>query len=203
MKEPRLLDTRPKTIPIVIANTGDAVRSGFVASLAHPGGNITGLTSLRADLNGKRLELLREVIPKLSRVAFIWSPTSPIAADNLKETETVARSLRIGIQSIEVKGPDDIEAAFQATTKKRAEAIMLDGEWILSFHAKTNLRARGKDPASSDIWQRCDMSKQVDKSLMRTTVTSSTGAPLSTWIRFSRVQNLLTYPWNGPRSLSW
>ena len=77
-------------------------------------------------------------------MAFIWSPTSPTAADNLKETESVARSLRIGIQSIEVKGLGDIEAAFQATTKKRAEALMLDSGGFFAFHQKRILEAVAK-----------------------------------------------------------
>jgi putative tryptophan/tyrosine transport system substrate-binding protein len=92
-----------KEIPIVIANTGDAVRSGFVASLARPGGNVTGLTAVGAELKGKQLEVLKEVLPKLSRVGFLWSPSSPTATDNLKETEAAARSLRIAIESLEAK----------------------------------------------------------------------------------------------------
>ena len=125
-----------KETPIVMASTSDAVRSGLVASLARPGGNITGLTSMGAEIYGKRLELLKEMIPKLSRVGFLWSPTSPVAADNLKETETVARSLRVGIQSLEVKGPDDIEGAFQAATNKRAEALLVDGSGFFTANQK-------------------------------------------------------------------
>src|SRR6478672_8251222 len=75
-----------KKIPIIISNTSDAVRSGFVASLAWPGGNITGLTSIGGELVGQRLDLLKEVIPTLSRVGFLWSPTSPTTSFNLKET---------------------------------------------------------------------------------------------------------------------
>jgi putative tryptophan/tyrosine transport system substrate-binding protein len=101
-----------------------------------------------AEINGKKLELLREIIPKLSRVGFIWSPTSPIAAGNLKETETVARSLRIGIQSIEVKEPDDIEEAFQAATKKRAEALVIDAGGFFAFNEKriVELAAKSRLP---------------------------------------------------------
>ena len=133
-----------KEIPIVISNTGDAVRSGYVASLARPGGNITGLTSVGAEIKGKQLEMLREVVPKLSRAGFIWSPTSPNAAGNLKETETVARSLGIEIQSIEVKGRDDIQTAFQAATNKRAEAVFIDGGGFFASHQKQMLEAAGK-----------------------------------------------------------
>ena len=125
-----------KETPIVMASTSDAVRSGLVASLARPGGNITGLTSMGGEINGKRLELLKEMIPKLSRVGFLWSPTSPVAADNLKETEAVARSLRVEILSLEVKRPDDNERAFQAATNKRAEALLVDGSGFFTANQK-------------------------------------------------------------------
>ena len=133
-----------KEIPIVIANTGDAVRSGFVASLARPGGNVTGLTSVGAEIKGKQLEVLKEVLPKLSRVGFLWSPTSPNASDNLKETEAAACSLRIAIESLEAKGPNDIEAAFKTATKKRAEAILMDGGGFFAFHQKRLLEVAAK-----------------------------------------------------------
>jgi putative ABC transport system substrate-binding protein len=133
-----------KEIPIVIANTSDAVRSGFVASLARPGGNVTGLTSVGAEIKGKQLEVLKEVIPKLSRVGFLWSPTSPNASDNLKETEAAARTLRIAIESLEAKGPNDIEAAFKTATKKRVEAILMDGGGFFAFHQKRLLEVAAK-----------------------------------------------------------
>jgi len=133
-----------KEIPIVIANTSDAVRSGFVTSLARPGGNVTGLTSVGAEIKGKQLELLQEVLPKLSRVGFLWSSTSPNATDNLKETEAAARSLRIAIESLEAKGPNDIEAAFKTATKKRVEAILMDGGGFFAFHQKRLLEVAAK-----------------------------------------------------------
>jgi len=138
-----------KETPIVMASTSDAVRSGLVASLARPGANITGLTSMGGETHGKRLELLKEIIPRLSRVGFLWSPTSPVAAGNLKETETVARHLRVGIQSLEVKTSDDIEGAFQAATNKRAEALLVDGSGFFTAHEKQiiNLATKHRLPA--------------------------------------------------------
>jgi putative ABC transport system substrate-binding protein len=133
-----------KEIPIVISNTNDAVRSGFVASLARPGGNITGLTSMGGEIHGKRLELLKEIIPKLSRVGFLWSPTSPVAGDNLKEAEAAAKSLRIGIQSLDVKGPDDIERAFQAAVNKRAEALLVESGGFATAHQKQIIEQAAK-----------------------------------------------------------
>ncbi len=138
-----------KTIPVVMAFGADAVRRGIVADLAHPGGNITGMTNAGAELYGKRLELLKETVPKLARVAFLWSPTNPNADDELKEVEPVARFLRIGLQSIEVKGPDDFEGAFQAATKKRAQALMLGGGGFFAFHEKRiiDLATKNRLPA--------------------------------------------------------
>ncbi|MEO6162928.1 MAG: ABC transporter substrate-binding protein [Candidatus Binatia bacterium] len=125
-----------KTIPVVMAFGADAVKLGIVADLAHPGGNITGLTNIGAEIFGKRLELLKETVPKLAGVAFLWSPTNPAADDELKELETVARFLRVGLQSLEVKGPDDFEGAFQAATKKRAQALMLGTGGFFAAHRK-------------------------------------------------------------------
>jgi putative ABC transport system substrate-binding protein len=133
-----------KVIPIVMASTNDAVKSGLVASLARPGGNVTGLTGFGGEIIGKRLELFKEIIPKLSRVGFLWSPTSPVAADNLKETETVARSLRIGLQSLEVKGPDDIDGAFRAATNKRAGALLVDGGGLFTAQQKRIIELAAK-----------------------------------------------------------
>ena len=133
-----------KTIPVVMAFSADAVRSGIVADLARPGGNVTGMTGMGAELYGKRLELLKETVPKLSRVAILWSPSSPDAADNLKELEAVGRYLKIGIQSIEVKSADDIERAFQAATKKRAQALMLLGGGFVAFHEKRIIELAAK-----------------------------------------------------------
>ena len=125
-----------REIPIVMTSTSDVVRSGLVTSQARPGANITGLTSLGGDIYGKRLELLKEIIPRLSRVGFLWSPTSPDAADNLKETEAVARHLRVGVQSLEVNRSDDIEGSFQAATNKRVEALLVEGSGFFTANQK-------------------------------------------------------------------
>ena len=138
-----------KTIPVVMAFGADAVRRGIVADLARPGGNITGLTSIEVEIYGKRLELLKETVPKLARVAFLWSPTNPDAEYALKVIEPVARYLRVEIQSLEVKGPDDFEGAFQAATKKRAQALLLGGGGFFSAHRKriVELAAKNRLPA--------------------------------------------------------
>ena len=104
-----------KTIPIVVVTTQDPVETGFVDSLARPGGNITGITTLSRALSGKRLELLKEVVPRISRVGVIWDADTPGAAIAFKEYEMAAPSLKIQLQSLEVRGPNpDLEGAFQA-----------------------------------------------------------------------------------------
>jgi len=99
-----------------------------VASLARPGGNVTGLSRDLPELSGKRLELLREAVPRLARVAFIWNPGVAGAALEYKETEGAARSLRLQLQSVEVSRADDLNRAFSAVTKGRAEALILAGQ---------------------------------------------------------------------------
>jgi putative tryptophan/tyrosine transport system substrate-binding protein len=109
------------TIPIVMAYGGDPFQDGLVASLARPGGNVTGLTNLSADLSGKQLELLKEIIPRLARVAVLPNPTGP--DESLKEMKAVAPSLQIQLQVLKVRVADDLERAFKEATKARAGAL--------------------------------------------------------------------------------
>ena len=122
-------------IPIVMIRGGDPVGSRFVASLARPGGNITGLAILRPELSGKRLELLKEIVPKLSRVAVIASSRTADYAPVLKEIEIAAGPLGVKLQSLNILSPKDFETAFQDAAKGRADAALfrVPGS-ILSFH---------------------------------------------------------------------
>ena len=113
------------TIPIVMMQVGDPVGSGFVASLARPGGNITGLSSLAPELSGKRLELLKEIVPRLSRVAVFGTSTSPDNAQSLREVELAAGALKLKLQYLDIRDPKDIETAFRAASKGRAEAVLM------------------------------------------------------------------------------
>jgi putative tryptophan/tyrosine transport system substrate-binding protein len=113
------------TIPIVMAQDSDPVGNGFVASLARPGGNITGLSTFRPELSGKQLELLKEILPKLSRVAVFGTSTYPGNAQALKEIELAAKAFGVQLQYLDVLSPKDIETAFQAAVKGRAEAVLM------------------------------------------------------------------------------
>ena len=131
--------TRPaseatKAIPIVMAQDGDPVGNGFVASLARPGSNITGLSNLSSELSGKRLELLKETVPKLSRVAVLGNSTEPGNAQVLRETELATEAFKVQLQSLDVLGPKDIETAFRAARKERADAVLVLPSSILNSH---------------------------------------------------------------------
>src|SRR5690242_13461081 len=118
----RAVQQATKVIPIIMANVGDPIAQGFVATLAHPGGNITGFTNLSPDLGTKRLEILKEVSPKIFRVAIFQNALQHGPAT--KEMEIAAKSLRVQLQILEVRGPNDLERAFEAVTLDRADAFM-------------------------------------------------------------------------------
>jgi len=111
------------TIPIVMRSTDDPVEGEWVASLARPGGNITGVTSYSTALIGKRMELLREMLPHLSRVAVLWDPDGPVAAPNFHKITAAARALGVQVQSLETRSAMDFETAFNAAVKARAGAL--------------------------------------------------------------------------------
>ena len=122
-----------RTIPIVMANSTDPLGTGLVASLARPGGNVTGLTSISPQLSGKRLELLKDVVPKLSRVAFLWNPEIRGAVLDYQQTEGAARSLGLKLQSIEATRVEHLDSAFAAITEQRAQALIVASPNPITF----------------------------------------------------------------------
>ena len=129
-----------KTIPIVMVTNIDPVERMLVDSLAHPGGNITGLSTLAQDLNNKRLGLLMEVVPRLSRVAVLRDAESHASGIYFKEYETAARALKVQILSLDVRGPNpDLEASFQTAAKARAGAIILQSRITIFFFNRNEL----------------------------------------------------------------
>ena len=137
------------TIPIVMTQDDDPVGSGFVASLARPGGNITGLATLAPEISGKRLELLKETVPRLFRVAVFGTSTRPGTAQQLRETELAAAALGVQLQYLDVLSPTDIETAFRAATKGRADALLVLTSPVLISHRKqiADLAVKNRLPA--------------------------------------------------------
>ena len=136
-------------IPIVMTSAGDPVASGLVSSLARPGGNVTGLSLMVPELGGKRVQLLKEILPGLSRVAVLWNAANPYASLVVREMEIAATTLGVQLQSLVVRGPDDFEGALAAATTGRAGALtavedpltITKRTQIVDFAAKSRLPA--------------------------------------------------------------
>jgi putative ABC transport system substrate-binding protein len=140
------------TIPIVMAFDNDPVGNGFVASLARPGGNITGLSTLAPEISGKQLELLKEIVPRLSRVAVLGTSITPGNAQALRETELAGGAFGVQLQYLEVRDPKDIETVFRAASKGRAEAVLPLTNQVLTSHRKqlVELAVKSRLPAIYD-----------------------------------------------------
>ena len=119
----RAVKQATSTIPIVMLAVGDPVGTGFVASLAHPGGNITGVSNIDTILDGKRLQLLKELLPKLSRVAVLRNPANPVSELQFREIQAAARSLGIETQTFDVRDPMELESVFSVIAKAHADAL--------------------------------------------------------------------------------
>ena len=138
------------TIPIIMVLATDPVGEGFVTGFARPGGNITGLTiNAGPEIFGKHLELLKEAVPKASRVAVLWNPNNPTHHLALRETERAARALRVKLQILEARKPDDFDSAFSAMTRERAGALLVLPEALFVLHRTriADLAARSRLPA--------------------------------------------------------
>lgn len=171
-----------KAIPIVMAQDSDPVGNGFVASLAQPGGNVTGLSSLTAGLSGKRLELLKEILPKLSRAAVLGTSTA-ITNQQYLELEPAARAIGVELQYLEVDGSKDIETAFRAAAKGRAEGVLVLTGPVINSQRKqiAELAARNRLPANSPIQ---NMSRLGVLCPIARTSSTYTSVLQPTWTRF-------------------
>ena len=138
-----------RTIPIVFLGGGDPVADGLVDSLARPGGNITGVTNIAPALAGKRLELLKETIPKLSRVAVLWSPQGPSSVQQWKESQLIGRELGLQLHSMEVSSADKFESAFKEATKAGSAALAVTSSPFINSYQKpiAELATKNRLPA--------------------------------------------------------
>ena len=133
------------TIPIVMTQDNDPVASGFVASLARPGGNVTGMATLRPELSGKRLDILKEIVPNLSRVAVLGASDNPGNAQALKEVELAASAAKIEVLYLDIRSPKDIEPAFQEARKGRTDGLLELGGPLLNVHRTALLDLRSEE----------------------------------------------------------
>jgi putative ABC transport system substrate-binding protein len=143
-----------KTIPIVMGGiAADPVETGLVTSLARPGGNVTGMTMMSADLGAKRLELLKSTVPGLARVAVFWNPANPAYGPILRELHAGARALDLALQVLEVRVPSDFEGAVVSATKQRAGALLAPGDPLVDNRPKivADLALKYRLPAMMDI----------------------------------------------------
>jgi putative tryptophan/tyrosine transport system substrate-binding protein len=141
------------TIPIVMTLVADPVGSGFVLSLARPGGNITGLSLQLPDITAKRLQLLVEAVPRVSRVAILWNSASPITPPQFRAAEAAAPALGVQLESLGVRAAADFERAFQGATRRRVGALLILDDFFLARHQKqiAALTAKTKLPAMAGV----------------------------------------------------
>jgi putative ABC transport system substrate-binding protein len=179
--------TRPakeatSTIPIVMVFDNDPVGNGFVASLARPGGNITGLSNLAPELSGKQLELLKEIVPRLSRVAVLGNSTEPGYAQVSKEMELAAGALGVKLQYLDILGTKDIEIAFRAAGKGRAEAVLVLANPVVNIH-RTQLVEMAVKSRLPAIYYRSDFVEAGGLCPTARVLPTWIGAPQHMWTR--------------------
>jgi ABC-type uncharacterized transport system substrate-binding protein len=133
------------TIPIVFAVSGNPLATGYVASLAHPGGNVTGLSAMDYDLTGKRLELLTEALRKVSRVAVLWNPGNGAMVLKMEEVRVAAHALRVEIKSLEARRPQDFDQALAALPREHADALLTLADPLTLFHRDRIIEAAAKN----------------------------------------------------------
>jgi ABC-type uncharacterized transport system substrate-binding protein len=139
-----------RTIPIVMTVVGDPIAAGFIASFARPGGQVTGLTQISTELDGKRLTLLKEAFPKVSRLAVLFDPSASGQSVPLRDTQTAARALGVNLLPLKLRGPDpDLESAFRTATRERAGALLVVAGPVQERHQKriVDLAAKNRLPA--------------------------------------------------------
>jgi putative ABC transport system substrate-binding protein len=141
------------TIPIIMVSVGDSLRAGLVASLARPGGNVTGSTILGPELSAKRLQLLKEAVPTVSRVAFLWNPLNPANVLHYEDIQAGARALGVTLNSVEVSSPTEFERAFAAMMGERPDVLLITADPLHQLHIEqiVDLAARNRLPLVSNV----------------------------------------------------
>jgi len=168
------------TIPIVMAAAGDPVATGIVDSLARPGGNLTGLSQMAPELVGKRLGLLKEIVPRLARVGVIWVPGHRASASNWREIQGPARELGVQLHSLEVQNADQFERAFADAARAKDEAVVITPNpiFVTSLKRLADLAIKHRLPS---IFHLSEFVKRADSWRTASIARTSSGAPPSTW----------------------
>ena len=140
-------------IPIVMAIVADPVGGGLVANLARPGGNITGMADLDTELGEKRLEVLKQVVPRLSRVAVLWNPANPAHKQALKQSEVAAKALELRLQAVDAQDPSEFGSAFSAMSSERAQALILLADSMFSAYREAIIKLVARSRLPAIFWQ--------------------------------------------------
>lgn len=190
------------SIPIVMVNTPDPVQLGLVVSLGRPGGNVTGTTTLSADVSTKQLEILKEAVPRAARIAVLWNPNNPWHPLALKGAEAGARSLAVHLQDFQVRHPGELDNAFAAMTRERARAVLVLSDPMTFFHRirLAELATEHRVPSMHGVRGYVDAGGLV--SYWAHTKRLYTSASAAMWIGFSKAPSPATYPSSSRRSTS-
>jgi len=191
-----------RTIPIVMSAVVDPVATGLVASLARPGGNITGLSTMAPALVGKQFEMLKEVVPKASRVAVLWNPTNPGNAPQLREAEVAARTLGVRLQPLEARNPNDFDSAFAAMTRQRADALIVLVDSMLNEHRTriADLATKSRLPA---MYGQREYAEAGGLMVYSASSRDLFGRAATYVDKILKGAKPATCPWSSPRSSSW
>ena len=196
---PKIAQQATSTIPIV-AMSDDILGAGLVASLSHPGGNTTGLTIMAPELSAKRLEVLREMVPGMTRVAALWDPTT--GASQVGLTERAAKSLNLDLQVLEVRRREDVGTAFRAARDGRADAInVFSSPFLASFSARSSFcqPSIGSRPSTNGK----STSKPEDWSPLDQTLRRCSDRRQRSWSSSSKAPSRETFRSNSQRNSSW
>ena len=192
------------TIPIVMASSANPVSNGLIASLARPGGNVTGLTSLSAELGGKRLEVLKEIVPRLSRVIVPAPAGSPTEESYLKETQAPARALKVQLIRFPVRGPEDYEEIFRVAAKERANGLLSRLPVALTSSTQrkqlADLAAKNRLPAMYETSAYVDDGGLISYGLDRNWRYQRAAVFVDKILKGAKPAD---FPWSNPRSSSW
>ena len=140
------------TIPIVMTSAGDPLGTRLVSGLARPGGNVTGLSLMSPDISGKRLELIEQIVPNIASVAIMWNATNPYPALVFRQTENAARQLKLEVQSLEVRTPDDVNSALEAAVRQKANALITVEDPLTVNYRKQIADFAVKNSTADDVW---------------------------------------------------